>query len=155
MLAPGILLCFFTALFERMLLAGHREGRLLLVSGVVFVFNVTLNLLLIPSYGFKAAVVVTVASEALWVLLSIFVVRRSFGFTPRPNFVPQVATATALAVFALIVLPLPWPAQELVAALVYVLALVLLPGPGWGYVVAVLPPALRPQPRRWAGSFLR
>jgi O-antigen/teichoic acid export membrane protein len=155
MLAPGILLCFFTALFERMLLAGHREGRLLAVSGAVFVFNITLNLLLIPMYGFKAAVLVTVASEALWVTLSIVVVRRSFGFTPRPNFVPQVAAATALAALALTVLPAPWPAQEVVAAVGYALALVVLPGPGWGYVVAVLPPNLTRQPRRWAGSFLR
>jgi hypothetical protein len=45
----------------------------------------------------------------------------------------------------LVFLPGPWPIAELVAGLAYVSVLILLPGPGWSYLLTILPPGVRRQ----------
>jgi O-antigen/teichoic acid export membrane protein len=147
-LAPAVVVAFVCAVFERILLAAHRELLLLAVSGAIFVANVAMNVILVPAYGYKAAAATTLASEVLWVLLAAWVVRRSVGVSPAPSFAPHVATAAAIMAAILVLVPGPWPLLELVAGLSYLLVLAVLPGPGWKYVLAVLPLP----PRRQAAS---
>jgi O-antigen/teichoic acid export membrane protein len=144
-LAPAIAISFIGGTFSLTLLTAHRERLLLLVSGSIIVVNLGLNIIFLPLYGYKAAAATTLASEVLWLLLAGVAVRRSLDLVPASRFVPQVAAAAAIMAVVLVFLPGPWPIAELVAGLAYVSVLVLLPGPGWSYLLTILPPGMRRQ----------
>jgi peptidoglycan biosynthesis protein MviN/MurJ (putative lipid II flippase) len=67
------------------------------ILGVTLVFNVGLNLLLIPHYSYFASAALTTASEALNVALAICAVRRHVG----PLAAWPVAARVALAALAM------------------------------------------------------
>jgi O-antigen/teichoic acid export membrane protein len=77
------------------------------------VANVALNLVFIPQYGFRAAAVVSVVTEAL-VLVPLSLAARRRGLAPGLGYVPVVAAAAgALAAVGLF---LPGPAALAIAA---------------------------------------
>jgi O-antigen/teichoic acid export membrane protein len=85
---------------------GHLSGYLVIVYGLQrrfigfallgLVFNVALNLALVPSYGFRAAAWITVATELLVVGLSMRAVLAASGIRPRLGIATRVVTAGAL-----------------------------------------------------------
>lgn len=119
---------------------GYLSGNLVIVLGlqrrfvvyavVALVFNVALNVVLIPPYGFIAAAWATLATEILVVGLTTRLVMRELGHVPRLDRVARAAAATAGMTLAV------WAARELgagIAVLVLVggvvyAALVLLAG---------------------------
>jgi hypothetical protein len=82
----------------------------------------------IPIYGYKAAAVTSIASEAFSLVLGLVAVKRRVGFFPRLGYLPAIGAAAA----AMVVVMLALPVERLVAAvaggIVYVVVLVLLPG---------------------------
>ncbi len=69
--------CFTVlAILYNAIYAAHRAGAMAVIFGLTLVFNVALNLILIPRYGYFASAALTTASEALNVLLAGWVVAR-------------------------------------------------------------------------------
>jgi O-antigen/teichoic acid export membrane protein len=90
--------CFTVlAILYNALYAARRAGDVAAILGVTLVFNVGLNLLLIPRYSFFASAALTTASEALNVALAICAVRRHVG----PLAAWPVAARVALAALAM------------------------------------------------------
>jgi O-antigen/teichoic acid export membrane protein len=147
LLAPYVLFSFVNALFMRILLASSRDRTLLKLAASVLTLNVALNLVLLPLYGFKAAAITSVISEAFLLVPMALAIRR-LGALPNFRYVSVVALA--VAAMAAIVLLVPGP-PVLVAALggcVYLLVLLRAPGTIRELSRSLLParPSIRPGP---------
>ncbi len=123
---------------------GYLSGNLVIVLGmqrrflrfavVALVFNVALNIVLIPPYGFLAAAWVTLATEVVVVGLTMKMVMRELGHVPQLDRVARTALATAgmtLAVWGARELGAPTGVLLLVASLVYPLLVILLKALTW------------------------
>jgi O-antigen/teichoic acid export membrane protein len=118
---------------------GYLSGNLVIVLGlqrrflryalVALVFNVALNLILIPPYGFLAAAWVTLATEILVVGLTMTMVMRALGHAPRLDRVARAVAATAGMTLAV------WAARELGAGTA---VLLLVGGVSYGALVVLL-----------------
>jgi O-antigen/teichoic acid export membrane protein len=124
---------FVSSVFERALIAGHRERLLGLVNAGILVFNVVLNILFIPGHGYMAVAAVSLATCLAWLVTAGFFARRLFGFTPRLRFAalvalgglamgvilhyltasPIIAGVVALAAYALVVMVPPGSGREI------------------------------------------
>jgi O-antigen/teichoic acid export membrane protein len=97
--------CFTVlAILYNALYAARRAGDVAAMLGVTLVFNVGLNLLLIPRYSFFASAALTTASEALNVAMAGWAVRRHVGplaAWPVAARVTLAALAMALVTWAL------------------------------------------------------
>jgi O-antigen/teichoic acid export membrane protein len=123
--------------------AGYLSGNLVIVLGLqrrfvvyavaALVFNVGLNLALIPSYGFMAAAWVTLATEILVVGLTTAMVMRRMGHRPGLDRIVRAGLATLVMTLAV------WGARQLGAG---VLVLLLVGGVVYP-VLAVLVRAVR------------
>lgn len=97
LLAAGALM-LVNGLFGYTLIAAERQLNALWLNLAALVFNVGLNLALVPSYGIEAAAFVTVASEVLIFSGSFLLMRRYLHFTPGPGpLLPALAAAAAVA----------------------------------------------------------
>jgi O-antigen/teichoic acid export membrane protein len=147
LLAPFALFAFINALFWRMGLAARRDRTLLAIAVFVLVINVVLNLVFIPSYGFKAAAVITVVSEGV-ITIPIVLAARSVGRLPNLGYVPVVGAAGAAMTLMVLVLPGPAVLGALLAGTVYLSVLVLLPGTARDVLARDLLPAVADAVRR-------
>jgi O-antigen/teichoic acid export membrane protein len=91
------------------------QRRFLRYAVVALVFNVALNLVLIPPYGFLAAAWVTLATEVLVVAATLRMVFRELGHVPRLDRVARVVAAASGMTLAV------WGARELGAGLAVLL----------------------------------
>jgi O-antigen/teichoic acid export membrane protein len=90
-------LAWVNGVFGLALIAKARQASALWLNVAALTFNVGLNFLLIPRYGIVSAAVVTVASEVLILAGSYVLMRRHFGFFPRPRtLLPALAAAAAM-----------------------------------------------------------
>jgi O-antigen/teichoic acid export membrane protein len=142
LLAPYVLFSFANGVLWRALISSSRDRALLASSVFVLVLNVVLNLVLIPEYGFKAAAVIAVASEAA-VSIPLALTARQEGLMPNLRYVPQVVAGSAAMVLAILVLPGPWLLVAALAGAAYSAVLLLLPGTARRVVLGDLLPALR------------
>jgi O-antigen/teichoic acid export membrane protein len=122
------LVAFANGLLWRILIATHKERILLAVALTILALNVVLNLVFIPLYGYKAAAVTSIASEACSLAVGVVVVRRYVGFLPRLDYLPVVLFAGLVMAGLMLVLPIERLVAAVLAGVVYVLLLVLLPG---------------------------
>ena len=99
MIAVGAGLIFVNGLLGYLLIAADRQRAALWLNVAVLVFNVALNLALIPRYGYNAAADVATASEILIVAGTLMMARRFVGFVPSPRVTLKALVAGA-AVFA-------------------------------------------------------
>jgi O-antigen/teichoic acid export membrane protein len=103
-------LSWVNGVFGFALIAKERQASALWLNVTGLTFNVSLNFALIPRYGIVAAAVVTVASEALILAGSYFLMRRHFRFFPRPRTLIASLVAAAVmggALWLLRDVPLP------------------------------------------------
>lgn len=126
LLAPYLIFAFVNTVLWRVLIATERDRALLGVSGAVLAFNVIANLIFIPLYGYKAAAVVSVISEALITIPIALAVRRE-GFLPNLRYAPALLVAVA-AMSAVILLPGPAILRAVAASVVYAAVLLVMPG---------------------------
>jgi O-antigen/teichoic acid export membrane protein len=127
LLAPYVLFGFVNGVLWRVLLASERDWTLLWVSLAVLGLNVALNLALIPEYGYKAAAVVSVLSEAL-ILVPIALAVRRDGLLPDLSYAPLVCLAGAVLAAILWFVPGPAAVVGLLGSVVYGVILVVAPG---------------------------
>jgi O-antigen/teichoic acid export membrane protein len=142
LLAPYVLLSFVNGLLFRTLMAHGRDRLLLATTGSALAANIVLNLVFIPVYGFRAAALVSVATEAL-VLVPLAVAARRRGLAPSVRYVPVVALAAA--VMAAVGLLVPGPAAVAMAASVaaYLVVVLVLTGTAREVAFRHLLPVLR------------
>jgi O-antigen/teichoic acid export membrane protein len=88
-------LAWVNGVFGFALIAKRRQASALWLNATALAFNVGLNFLLVPRYGIVAAAVVTVASEVVILAGSYVLMRRHFGFFPRPHTLPPALAAAA------------------------------------------------------------
>jgi O-antigen/teichoic acid export membrane protein len=127
LLAPYVLLAAVLAALWPVLLASEHDRTLLVTALAVLVLNVALNLAFIPAYGYKAAAVVSVISEAA-VLVPIVIAVRRLGLLPGLGYAPPVALAGAAFVLAAWLVPGPALVAAAVGSVAY--AAILLAAPG-------------------------
>lgn len=109
--------------------AAFREDRLLLaVAASSLAVAVALDAALIPSFGMKAAALVTVGVEAGAVALSMLVLAARHAVVPRVSYLATIAAAIAPAALIALFAPVPAAVSAPIALAAYGLAIVLLPG---------------------------
>ncbi|MCY4525676.1 MAG: polysaccharide biosynthesis C-terminal domain-containing protein, partial [Anaerolineaceae bacterium] len=86
-------------------------------------FNVVANLLLVPTYGYQAAALTTIASEVILLLPFVWLLQRSLGPLPWRDILWRPTLATALLLLTLAGL---WPLSAALALLVGCVLYVLL-----------------------------
>lgn len=141
-LAPYVLFSFAGGIFWRVLLAAGRDRRLLALSSGVLAFNVALNLVLIPAYGFKAAAVASVVSEVIAVAVAAVAVRQE-GLLPTLGYVPVIAASAGAMGLAILAVPGPSLVKAVAGSIAYFAALLALPGTAREVFFGDLVPAVR------------
>jgi O-antigen/teichoic acid export membrane protein len=75
-----IILSFFFSflgiLFAHVLVAKDEQKKLLKINIIGVLFNIISNMALIPTYGFRAAAITTIASEALILVLTLYCIKK-------------------------------------------------------------------------------
>lgn len=103
-LAPGLFFLYTNSLLTSILVSTGRENRMPILAGSALVFNVSLNLVLIPLYQHVGAAMVTSLTELLLTCISIVLVPRYLLPVGSLRVVGKAAGASlvmALAVMAL------------------------------------------------------
>ena len=100
----AVVLAFVSGLFGHALIAAGRQASALRLGIGALVFNLVLNLALVPPFGIDAAAAVALASELLLVGGGLFLVRRELGLNPRFLLLWRavVAAAAMASVLALV-----------------------------------------------------
>src|SRR5256884_7760170 len=75
-LAPGLLFLYINSVLSSTLISTKREKKIMIMAAIALIFNLGLNLILIPRYLQVGAAVVTSLTELLLISLAII-------FTPR------------------------------------------------------------------------
>ena len=117
---------FLNGLLSYVLIALDRQVLLLWVTLATLIFNVVLNLALIPPYSYTAAASVATGSELLALTILLGLVRRFGNFVPRMGISVKAALAGGAMVAAVVVMPSQFALQIVVGALTYAAALLLL-----------------------------
>ena len=104
---------------QGLLAAGHQKLDLG-CSTFSVALNVVLNFLLIPTYGIRGAAGATLVSEAVWLVLAIYLFRRHvMSLSLLPFLWRPVMGALVMVCCFLLVSSWPWVLQSVAAALVY------------------------------------
>jgi O-antigen/teichoic acid export membrane protein len=144
LLAPYVLFAFVNGALWRVLMSSRRDRTLFGLSVFVLVLNVVLNLIFLPLYGFEAAAVISVASEAA-IAIPIAVAVRREGYLPNLGFALPLLVALGAMVGTIALFPGPWALRAVVASAVYSAVLLVLPGTAREVLVQNLLPAMRRQ----------
>jgi O-antigen/teichoic acid export membrane protein len=78
-LSLGLPFFFLSSLTMWILIARKKQMLLLVIYGISMIINIALNSFYIPSYGYMAAAWITVASEALVLLISCIVIVKIYN----------------------------------------------------------------------------
>jgi O-antigen/teichoic acid export membrane protein len=82
--------------------------------------NVVLNFLLIPTYGIRGAAGATLVSEAVWLVLAIYLFRRHVMSLSLLPFLWRPVMGALVMVFCFLVVPSwPWMLQMVTAVALY------------------------------------
>ncbi len=84
-LALGMPFFFVSALFWHMLIIHDKQKTLITVYAIGAVFNVLANLIFIPKYGFLAASIITVVSEAVITVLLMIALKSPLKWHDEPS----------------------------------------------------------------------
>jgi O-antigen/teichoic acid export membrane protein len=117
---------FVNGLFSYVLIAVDRQLPLLWTGVVTLVFNVALNLALIPRYSYNAAAAVATGSEVLTLGVLGVLVMRFAGFTPTFRVAAKAALAGAIMIACLAFTPSNLALLVAIGAFAYGAALLLL-----------------------------
>lgn len=100
LLAPGLVFLYINSIFSAILMSTKREKKMTQMAAVALVFNLGLNLLLIPHYQQLGAAAVTSLTELLLLVLSIVFIPKYL--LPRKSvFVALKALAASLVMAAI------------------------------------------------------
>ena len=97
-LSPAAGLILVGTIAQGVLIAGHRQQRLLRISAAGLALNLVLNLLLIPPYSYVGAAIATTVTEVLLVALSLREVRLRLSLHwPLARLWPVLGATAAMA----------------------------------------------------------
>ena len=102
------------------------QKKVAIVAAVNVVFNIIMNLLLIPSYGAKAAAIITVCTELLGLIQYVFILRSRLN----PKIFPSLARIIICSLAGVISFVIfkgvigPWPSAAIFAIIYSALALI-------------------------------
>jgi len=105
-LAPGLVFLYINTVFSTTIISTKREKKIAIMAAVALVFNLGLNLVLIPSYQHIGAAAVTSLTELLLLCLSVIFMPKHL--LPLGSLRVAVKAAIASFVMALAVLSLTW-----------------------------------------------
>jgi len=95
---------FFGHFFNTLLVVGDKQKLLMYLLAVCAVFNIALNLVLIPAYSHLGAAIASTATEILVVALTWIAVHRTLGYTVHAKRISRIllsGAAMALVIFFL------------------------------------------------------
>jgi O-antigen/teichoic acid export membrane protein len=101
-LAPGLVFLYANSVATSILISTHQERKITILAGVALVFNLGLNLVLIPRYQQVGAAAVTSLTEFLLLCVSIILVQRRF--LPLNSLIVAVKASIASVVMAVAIL---------------------------------------------------
>jgi O-antigen/teichoic acid export membrane protein len=103
-LAPGLVLLYINTAIGTMLVITKREKKIPLVAAIALVFNIGLNLILIPKYQHVGAAIITSLTELFLVYLNAMFIPRNL--LPLRSLRVGAKVIIASLVMGLIMLPL-------------------------------------------------
>lgn len=83
-------IAYFNHLTGYSIIAFGKQKLSLLIAVAALIFNVSANWVFVPLYSFKAAAVITIATEGLVLIFSTIVVWRTIGIIPKINSFPRI-----------------------------------------------------------------
>jgi O-antigen/teichoic acid export membrane protein len=119
----GAGLSFLNTYLAYLLIAVDRQRSFFWLSLATLVFNIVLNVALIPAYGYNAAASVATASEALLFAGALWLVHRYTGFLPTLGVPARALLAGTAAFVAAFALPAPVVLALVASGVVYLVAL--------------------------------
>lgn len=99
-LAVSLPFSFVGMLLAWALIAEGLQRRLIPIAAAGVAVNLALNLAFVPTYSYKASATITLATEALGVVLLVVLTRRWIGASPSVASVLRIATSGAVALGA-------------------------------------------------------
>lgn len=72
---------FVSSLANYILIAKNEQKKIIFVNLAISIFNIIWNLILIPKYSFIGAAIITVISQIILVIISIFLVKKELKFS--------------------------------------------------------------------------
>ena len=119
---------FVTSLFGNILGAINKQRVITIVAGIIALFNITLNLILIPTYSYIGASIVTVLTEGLgFILMYIYISKYFLRISVTQNILKTVISGilTLLVVYYLKI-NINWILTAILGVFAYLLILYLL-----------------------------
>ncbi len=111
---------FFGHLFTNILISANLQKKLFIVLFFCAIFNVTLNLILIPKFSYLATAGVSAATEFLVIILTGFIIHRNLKFIPSSDKIIWVLLCGfIMAIFLWFTKDLNFFIRLLVSPLVY------------------------------------
>lgn len=101
----GIGFSYLSYVFNAIILAAGKQKWMVLPNIIYLVFNLTLNLILIPRWSYAAAAATTVATELLILLVSAGLAFRLLTFRLKLHALPKSLVAAAIMGGTLILIP--------------------------------------------------
>jgi O-antigen/teichoic acid export membrane protein len=147
LLSPVLVLLFVAIVFERALVAGHGDHRLLILNAGLLVANVVLSVALIPSYGFAGVATITSVTLGAWVIAAGWSIRRRYEFTPSFRFTGLAAVAGAAMAAILEFVPGPLVVTAPLALVAFGLIALVPPGSGHELAGRMLANVTSPRPK--------
>lgn len=91
---------FFGNFFNNVLLAGNLQKKLMMALGFCAIFNISLNLYLIPHYSYMGASYTSVFTEMLVAVFGFFLAKKYLEYTPQvKNWERMIVSGLAMALF--------------------------------------------------------
>jgi len=81
----AVILRYVNSALNVYLLAGQQERVFLPIAAVCLGVNIIGNLLLIPIYSWRAAALLTIATEVVLLVQNVYWLRRTVGYIPKPH----------------------------------------------------------------------
>ena len=103
-LAPGLVFLYINSVFSTTIMSTKREKKITIMAGIALVFNLALNLVLIPLYQHVGAAIVTSLTELLLLCISILFIPRQL--LPLGSLKVGSKALLASLVMSLVLLPL-------------------------------------------------
>lgn len=91
---------FFGNFFNNVLISGNLQKKLMFALGICAIFNISLNLILIPRYSYIGASYTSVATEMLVALFGFYLSKKYLKYTPKiKNVSGMIISGFAMAAF--------------------------------------------------------
>lgn len=115
---------FFGGFFNNILIAANQQKKMLWMLIVCAIFNVTANLLFIPSFSYTAAAVISTATEFMVAIIGMLLTLKYTDYRPKLKHVIRIfAAGLAMTIFLFIFIKTSFLLLAIGSALVYVVAL--------------------------------